>query len=105
MREFFTIRYEVVALMTSVSEEFGAFSHHGVRGVAGGPGRRDRPAAGEVYLPSSQGNFQVHQRGVPSRSWTPVLADFRYRVVFVVGFGDLFLEDLRAWRGATSKPG
>lgn len=92
-------RFEVVGLMTSVSEEFRRISHHGVReelleaqadaiGLpltkvfipSGGPG----PCTNEVY----------------EEIMGAILADFRARGVFTVGFGDLFLEDLRAWREA-----
>ncbi len=92
-------RYEVVALMTSVSEEFRRISHHGVReelleaqaDAIGLPLTR-------IYLPS--GGAVPCTNEVYEQIMAAVLSEFRARGVFTVGFGDLFLEDLRAWREA-----
>jgi uncharacterized protein (TIGR00290 family) len=90
-------RYEVVALMTSVSEEFRRVSHHGVREelleaqaeVIGLP-------LTKIYLPSGKNAPCTNE--VYEEIMGRVMDDFRSRGVYVVGFGDLFLEDLRAWR-------
>jgi uncharacterized protein (TIGR00290 family) len=90
-------RYEVVALMTSISEEFRRISHHGVREEL-----LESQAAAiglpleKIYLPSSQGTPCTND--VYEQIMGAVLERFRARGVFAVGFGDLFLEDLRAWR-------
>lgn len=90
-------RYEVVALMTSISGEFRRISHHGVREEL-----LESQAAAiglplvKVYLPSSQGAPCTND--VYEQIMGAVLEPFRSQGVFAVGFGDLFLEDLRAWR-------
>ncbi len=90
-------RYEVVALMTSVSEEFRRISHHGVREEL-----LEAQAAAiglpltKIYLPS--GGATPCTNEVYEQIMGAVLEDFRSRGVYTVGFGDLFLEDLRAWR-------
>ena len=91
--------YEVVSLMTSVSEEYRRISHHGVReelldaqaAVIGIPLRK-------VYLPSdnSAGCTNEVYEAIMNR----VMDDYKAKNVTTVAFGDLFLEDLRAWREA-----
>ncbi len=98
-------RYEVVALMTSVSEEFRRISHHGVREEL-----LEAQAAAiglplvKISLPSGPNSPCTNE--VYERIMSAVLGDFRARGVSTVGFGDLFLEDLRAWReGNLAKAG
>jgi uncharacterized protein (TIGR00290 family) len=90
-------RYEVVALMTSVSEEFRRVSHHGVREELL---EAQAEAIGlpltKIYLPSGKNAPCTNE--VYEEIMGRVMDDFRSRGVYVVGFGDLFLEDLRAWR-------
>lgn len=92
-------RYEVVALMTSVSEEFRRISHHGVREELL---EAQAEAIGlpltKIYLPS--GNTTPCTNEVYEEIMAKVMDNFRSRGVYTVGFGDLFLEDLRAWREA-----
>jgi uncharacterized protein (TIGR00290 family) len=91
--------YEVVSLLTSVSEEYRRISHHGVREEL-----LDEQAAAigiplvKVYLPSgaSGGCTDDVYEAIMSRA----MAKFKSAGVQTVGFGDLFLEDLRAWREA-----
>jgi uncharacterized protein (TIGR00290 family) len=89
--------YEVVALMTSVSEEFRRISHHGVREEL-----LDAQAEAiglplvKIYLPSGSSTPCTNE--VYEQITGAVLEDFRANGVNTVGFGDLFLEDLRAWR-------
>lgn len=90
-------QYEVVALLTSVAEEFRRISHHGVREAL-----LEAQAAAlgipldKIYLPSHNG------QPVPNAVYEQIMGDAmrRYvaRGVRHVGFGDLFLEDLRAYR-------
>ncbi len=90
-------RYEVVALMTSVSEEFRRVSHHGVREEL-----LERQAEAielplvKIMLPSGQATPCTNEvyEGIMAR----VMDDFKSQGVLTVGFGDLFLEDLRAYR-------
>jgi uncharacterized protein (TIGR00290 family) len=90
-------RYEVVALMTSVSEAFRRVSHHGVREELL---EAQAEAIGlpleKIYLPSSNGAPCTND--VYEEIMGNVMENFRSRGVRAVGFGDLFLEDLRAWR-------
>jgi uncharacterized protein (TIGR00290 family) len=91
--------YEVVALLTSISEEYRRISHHGVREAL-----LDEQAAAigipleKVYLPAP--NNQPCTNDVYEQIMGEAMARFRARGVLAVGFGDLFLEDLRAWREA-----
>jgi len=92
-------RYEVVALLTSISEEYRRVSHHGVREVL-----LDRQAEAvgvpleKVYLPSGKNGACTDV--VYEKIMGDVMAKFKGRGVETVAFGDLFLEDLRAWREA-----
>ena len=97
--------YSVVGLMTSMSEEYRRISHHGVREEL-----LDEQAQAvgipllKVYLPSEVSG------GCPNDVYETIIGDVmaRYKAkgVRTVGFGDLFLEDLRAWReGNLAKAG
>ena len=83
--------------MTSVSEEFRRVSHHGVREELL---EAQAEAIGlpltKIYLPSS--NTTPCTNEVYEEIMGRVMEDFKSRGVYTVGFGDLFLEDLRAWR-------
>jgi len=90
-------RFEVVSLLTSVSEEFKRISHHGVR-----ESLLEAQAAAigiplqKVYLPSNNG--QPCSNAVYEGIMGDVMRRYKAQGVLTVGFGDLFLEDLRAWR-------
>jgi len=92
-------QFEVVALMTSISDEYRRVSHHGVREIL-----LDQQADAlglpleKVYLPS--GKHQPCTNEVYEQIMGTVLAKFQARGVQTVAFGDLFLEDLRSWREA-----
>ncbi len=92
-------QFEVVALLTTVSEEFRRISHHGVREELL---EEQANAIGlpldKVYLPSgeSAGCTNEVYEAIMERAMTA----YRSREVLTVGFGDLFLQDLRAWREA-----
>jgi uncharacterized protein (TIGR00290 family) len=91
--------YEVVELMATVSEEYRRISHHGVReelldaqaAVIGIPLRK-------VYLPSDDSAGCTNQ--VYEAIMNRIMDDYKAKNVNTVAFGDLFLEDLRAWREA-----
>ncbi len=90
-------RYEVVALMTSVSEEFKRISHHGVREeLLEAQAQAIGVPLTKIYLPSS--NTVPCTNEIYEEIMSRVMKDFKSRGVYVVGFGDLFLEDLRSWR-------
>jgi uncharacterized protein (TIGR00290 family) len=92
-------QYEIVALMTSISEEFHRISHHGVREELL---EQQAEAIGipleKIYLPS--GKSQPCTNEVYEQIMADVMAKFSARGVRTVAFGDLFLEDLRTWREA-----
>jgi len=88
--------HEIVALMTTVSEEYRRISHHGVREALL---EEQAQAIGitldKVYLPSGESGGCTND--VYEAIMSRVMADYKARGVRTVGFGDLFLEDLRAW--------
>jgi uncharacterized protein (TIGR00290 family) len=90
-------RYEVVALLTSVSEEYRRISHHGVREELL---ERQAEAIGipleKVYFPSAGSHPCTND--VYEEIMGAVMAKYKARGVELVAFGDLFLEDLRAYR-------
>jgi uncharacterized protein (TIGR00290 family) len=90
-------QYEVVALMTTVSEEFRRVSHHGVREELL---EAQAEAIGlplvKIYLPS--GSKAPCTNEVYEAIMGKAMEEFKSRGICAVGFGDLFLEDLRAWR-------
>ena len=91
--------YDVVSLMTTVSEEYRRISHHGVReALLDEQARAIGVPLEKVYLPSGEpgGCTNDVYEAIMSR----VMAHYKARGVETVGFGDLFLEDLRAWREA-----
>jgi len=94
-----TADYEVVELMATVSEEYRRVSHHGVREEL-----LDAQAATigiplkKVYLPSGQGAGCTND--VYEEIMRRAMASYKTRGMESVAFGDLFLEDLRAWREA-----
>ena len=91
--------YDVVSLMTTVSEEYRRISHHGVReALLDEQARAIGVPLEKVYLPSGEpgGCTNDVYEAIMSR----VMADYKARGVETVAFGDLFLEDLHAWREA-----
>lgn len=90
-------RYQVVELLTSVSEEYRRISHHGVREAL-----LDAQAAAiglplqKIYLPSNNGKPCTNDTyEAIMRSATEA---YKARGINTVAFGDLYLEDLRQWR-------
>ncbi len=85
--------YEVVALLTTMTRDFNRISMHGVRREL-----LQRQAAelglavDEVWISQGAANAeyeaQMHEK----------LAEYRNRGIKTVAFGDIFLEDLRAYR-------
>jgi uncharacterized protein (TIGR00290 family) len=92
-------KFEVVGLLTTVSDQFRRISHHGVREAL-----LDEQAEAigipleKVYLPC--GNFGGCTNDVYETIMERVMTAYRARGVRTVGFGDLFLQDLRDWREA-----
>src|SRR5438034_1351143 len=90
-------RYDVVGLLTSVSEEYRRISHHGVREELL---EKQAESIGipldKVYLPSEGG--KACSNDVYEAIMSAVTAKHKAAGVELVAFGDLFLEDLRAYR-------
>ena len=90
-------QYDIVALLTSVSEEFRRISHHGVREVLL---EQQADAIGipldKVYLPSGSSHPCTNE--TYEQIMGDVMARYKAQGVETVAFGDLFLEDLRAYR-------
>jgi len=91
--------YEVVELMATVSEEYRRISHHGVREeLLDAQAAAIRIPLRKVYLPSADGGGCSNE--VYEAIMNRVMTGYRARAINTVAFGDLFLEDLRAWREA-----
>jgi uncharacterized protein (TIGR00290 family) len=89
--------YEVVALLTSVSEEYKRISHHGVReSLLDAQAEAIGVPLTKVYLPGS--SSLPCSNDVYEKIMDQTMRRFKAEGVLAVGFGDLFLEDLRAWR-------
>jgi uncharacterized protein (TIGR00290 family) len=86
-------KYEVVSLLTTVTEGYERISMHGVRNELL---RRQAESIGlpveELRIPPQCPNTIYEQR------MTETVLRFRERGVLHVAFGDIFLEDLRAYR-------
>jgi uncharacterized protein (TIGR00290 family) len=91
--------YEIVELMTSVAEEFGRVSHHRVReALLEEQARAIGLPLQKVYLPS--GRLGPCTNEVYEQIMGKQMEAYKARGIYTVGFGDLFLADLRAWREA-----
>ena len=88
---------EVVALMTAISEEYKRISHHGVReALLEAQARAIGIPLDKVYLPAQQSHPYTNQ--VYEEIMSNVMQRYKARGITTIGFGDLFLEDLRVWR-------
>jgi len=90
-------RHEVVGLLTSVAEEYKRVSHHGVREeLLDAQAESIGLPLDKLYLPSNSGHlctndyYEELMRGA--------LQPYCDAGVMLVAHGDLFLEDLRAYR-------
>ena len=91
--------YEVVSLLTSVSEEYRRVSHHGVReSLLDEQAKAIGIPLRKVYLPSGPSGGCTND--VYESIMKEVMLAYRRDGVRTVAFGDLFLQDLRAWREA-----
>ncbi|HEV2045647.1 MAG TPA: hypothetical protein VGQ95_03520 [Chthoniobacterales bacterium] len=91
--------YKVVSLLTSVSEEYRRISHHGVReSLLDEQAKAIGIPLRKVYLPSGPAGGCTND--VYESIMREAMLDYHRDGVRTVAFGDLFLEDLRAWREA-----
>lgn len=90
-------QYEVIGLLTTVSEEYRRVSHHGVQEVL-----LERQAAAlglpldKLYVPTNSALPCTHDLFVQMMG--EKLAAYRESGVRYVAHGDIFLEDLRRYR-------
>lgn len=88
-------RYEVAALVTTITEGYDRISMHGVRRML-----LERQAAAlglllsPVYIPMNAGNADYESR------MEAVFSHYQREGVTTVAFGDLFLADIRRYREA-----
>lgn len=86
-------RYNVVALVTTINEQFQRVSMHGVREELV---EQQAQALGislhKMYVGSSSSNDEY------SMALHGVLQEYKEQGITTVIFGDIFLEDLRQWR-------
>lgn len=91
--------YEVVGLLTTVSEEFRRISHHGVReSLLDEQAKAVGLPLEKIYLPSSDANGCCNE--IYNELMGNALSRCRARGIKTIAFGDLFLQDLRKWREA-----
>jgi len=87
-------RYEIVSLLTTVSEQYERISHHGVRTAL-----LDQQAAAlgirlhKVYLPSLISTNEEYETVMDK-----VMREYKEMGMLTVAFGDIFLQDLREYR-------
>lgn len=90
-------RYEVVGLLTSVAAEYKRISHHGVREeLLDAQAESIGLPLDKLYLPSDSSVPCTSERYEALMRYT--LEPYCDAGVMLVGHGDLFLEDLRAYR-------
>ncbi|HSH37976.1 MAG TPA: hypothetical protein VK993_04250 [Chthoniobacterales bacterium] len=91
--------YEIVALLTSVSEEYRRISHHGVREeLLDAQAQAIGLPLEKVYLPGGLAGGCSNE--VYEQIMAAAVAAFRARGIETFAYGDLFLEDIRAYREA-----
>ena len=85
--------YEVVALLTTVTRDFDRISMHGVsRTLLHRQAELVGVPLDEVWISLGAGNAEYEA------SMEQMLTGYRTRGITTVAFGDIFLEDLRAYR-------
>lgn len=90
-------RYEVVALLTSVAEQYQRVSHHGVRiELLEQQAESIGIPLHKLYLPSAP--TQPCTNEIYEELMTRTMLDYCSRGIRTVAFGDLFLQDLREYR-------
>lgn len=87
-------RYDVVSLLTTVSEQYDRVSHHGVRVELL---RQQAAAIGirlhELYLHQDHCSLADYEALMEK-----AMLEYRDKDVLTVAFGDIFLQDLREYR-------
>jgi len=91
---FESSRYEVVSLLTTVSEQYERISHHGVRVEL----LQQQAAALGIplhilYLSQANCSFEDYEALMKK-----AMLEYRNKDILTVAFGDVFLQDLREYR-------
>lgn len=90
-------RYEVVGLLTTIAADYGRISHHGVReSLLELQGAAVGVPLDRLYLPSNSGRPCTNEQYAELMG--EKLRGYRRSGVSLVAHGDIFLEDLRAYR-------
>ena len=86
--------YEIVSLLTTICEQYGRISHHGVRVELL---KQQAEALGinlhEVYLPGADCSMEVYEAAMAK-----LMLEYKDKGILTVAFGDIFLQDLREYR-------
>jgi uncharacterized protein (TIGR00290 family) len=87
-------RYNVVSLLTTICEQYGRISHHGVRVELL---KQQAAAIGihlhEIYLHQANCSIEDYDAAMEK-----VMLEYKEKGVLTVAFGDIFLQDLREYR-------
>jgi uncharacterized protein (TIGR00290 family) len=87
-------RYNVVSLLTTISEQYERISHHGVRVELL---KQQAEAIGinlhELYLPGANCSMEDYEAAMEK-----VMLEYKQKGILTVAFGDIFLQDLREYR-------
>jgi uncharacterized protein (TIGR00290 family) len=87
-------KYEVVSLLTTLSDKYHRISHHGVRVEL-----LEQQAAAlgiclhKLYLPGDNCSFEDYEAIMKK-----AMLEYKNKDVLTVAFGDVFLQDLREYR-------
>lgn len=92
-------RFEVVGLLTTISRKYRRVSHHGVREdlLQQQANALELPLH-RMYFGSDDGDAEAESMSAFEDAMTEMLAGFRRDGVYHIGYGDINLEDLRAYR-------
>jgi uncharacterized protein (TIGR00290 family) len=87
-------RYDVVSLLTTICEQYGRISHHGVRVELL---KQQAAALGislhELYLPQINCSMEDYEAAMEK-----MMLEYKEKGILTVAFGDIFLQDLREYR-------
>ena len=87
-------RYEVVSLLTTICQQYGRISHHGVRLELL---KQQAEALGinlhALYLPQANCSMEDYEAAMAK-----VMLEYKEKSILTVAFGDIFLQDLREYR-------
>lgn len=87
-------RYDVVSLLTTICEQYGRISHHGVRVELL---RKQAASLGmhlhELCLPQTNCSMEDYEAAMEK-----AMLEYKQKGILTVAFGDIFLQDLREYR-------